>query len=360
MRNRFWIPTAALALCVGPALAQTLSPGYEIARWHDFRPAAISHTFDDNLPNQLAIAVPLFDEFGLKLTLFALTDNASSWARPNWPGMQAAAANGHEIASHTVTHVRLPDVTMDQQRTELRASADSIAARIPEQQGLTLAYPFCVVGDNAMTAEYYIAARGCQGAIERATPADMLNISSIVVGSQGSVQNAAQLNARSDAAVSSGGWAVFLTHGIDNDGGYSPIPSAELRAHVEYLAENQDRFWVETFGNVVRYIRERDAASVVEESADENRLVVQVTDDLDDTIYDHPITLRRALPEGWANVTVTQDGEPVRQRLLDEDGARYVIFDATPDAGDVAIDKADNTGLGDRDGVRPEQPARIG
>lgn len=33
-------------------------------------------------------------------------------------------------------------------------------------------------------------------------------------------------------------YAVYLFHGIDNDGGYSPIESAELRNHLKYLKTN--------------------------------------------------------------------------------------------------------------------------
>jgi hypothetical protein len=33
-------------------------------------------------------------------------------------------------------------------------------------------------------------------------------------------------------------------HPIDNDGGYSPTQSADLRSHLDYIRQHSDRFWV--------------------------------------------------------------------------------------------------------------------
>src|SRR5674476_138000 len=84
-----------------PVCAQ-IAPGYEIAKWHQFKTAAISYTFDDNTSKQLTVAVPLFDKYNYKITLNTVT----GWG-PNWTGLKAASVNGHEIASHTVTHPAL-------------------------------------------------------------------------------------------------------------------------------------------------------------------------------------------------------------------------------------------------------------
>lgn len=136
---------------------------------------------------------------------------------------------------------------------------------------------------------------------------------------------------------------MFLIHGVDNDGGWSPVASAEIRAHLEYLSENRDRFWVETFGNVVRYIRERDAASVTEVSASDVEVVVEVTDPLDDAVYDVPITVRRALPEGWASADVTQGGAAVPSEIVEVGGEAHVQFDVVPDGGPIVLARSGGT-----------------
>lgn len=81
-----------LLLFAGSSAAQTVDAGYEVGTWRGFRPAAVTFTFDDNDRNQLAVAVPMFDAFDFKLTLFALT--STDWRPIDWDGLAAAAARG--------------------------------------------------------------------------------------------------------------------------------------------------------------------------------------------------------------------------------------------------------------------------
>ena len=74
---------------------------YEIAPWHGFKPSAITYSFDDGSPNHLGKVVPLFDKYNLKASFNLITN-----VRNDWDVYKAAAENGHEIASHTVTHSR--------------------------------------------------------------------------------------------------------------------------------------------------------------------------------------------------------------------------------------------------------------
>ncbi len=89
--RRLWFAIAFLLTLSGKCASQTVPAGYQIAAWQGFRSAAISYTFDDNCPNQLAIAVPMFEKFGFKVTLFTVT--SPKWAWPaNWSGLQKAAS----------------------------------------------------------------------------------------------------------------------------------------------------------------------------------------------------------------------------------------------------------------------------
>ena len=59
------------------------------------------------------------------------------------------------------------------------------------------------------------------------------------------------------------------------------------------------KFWVSSFSNVVRYIKERNDVNVIEVSNTGETITVQVTDGLNNTIYNFPVTIRRRLPDGW-------------------------------------------------------------
>ncbi|MEJ2647115.1 MAG: polysaccharide deacetylase family protein, partial [Sedimentisphaerales bacterium] len=130
---------------------------YEVATWKGFRKAAICYTFDDGNSNQFAIALPMFDEFGFKMTLFTVSDWATE--HKNWDALKTAASEGHEVASHTVTHPSLDRLSKERQDIELKNSKEVIEANIPDQNCITIAYPNCRPGDLSICKKYYIAAR---------------------------------------------------------------------------------------------------------------------------------------------------------------------------------------------------------
>jgi oligosaccharide reducing-end xylanase len=327
---------AAFLAAGNAAYSGTVAYPYQVGNWPGFRSAAITYTFDDHCSNQFVIAVPLFNQYGYKLTLYPVPD----WS-PNWTNIENAGAAGHEVGSHTMSHPHLPQLTIEQQTTELVNSQNTVNSHIPSQQCVTLAYPFCEPSDQALTATYYIGARHCQGAIEANTPSNFYQISSIICGSQGQgVQTAADFNTKFASVAASKGWCVFLIHGIDGDGGYSPLQSTALRASVQYLDAHRSTFWVSTFGNVVRYIRERNSVSVTESSNTGNTITLQITDTLNDANYNYPVTIRRPLPAGWESAKVSQNGQPAAMSIIDVNSVKYFMFDAVPDGGNVVLIKA--------------------
>jgi oligosaccharide reducing-end xylanase len=191
-----------------------------------------------------------------------------------------------------------------------------------------------------VAAAYFIAARGCQGFIENRTPENFMSVSSLACGNLSSVNSTVVFNDRADQAVTKGGWLVYLLHGLDDDNSYSPLSSDTLRSSLKYLKANDDKFWVSTFGNVARYIKERDGVSVVETRAEKSQLTLTITDELQNDIFNYPLTIRRVLPEGWKSATVSQNGKPVKYSILELNSVRYIQFYAVPDDGKIVIQKS--------------------
>jgi len=318
--------------CIG--ISQTIDSLYEVATWPGFKQGAVSFTFDDNCANQLSIVMPMFDQFDFKMTFYSVIN----WG-PNWSALQAAASNGHEVGSHTVSHANLGSLTDNQQITELKNSQDVINSHIISQKCLTIAYPNCVEGNPDICSQYYIAARGCSGQIVPKTPPDFMNISSFVCGSQGSVQRASDFENSINAAVSSNGWVVFLIHAIDNESGYSPTNSAEIKIALEYLNQNKEKIWESTFGNVVRYIKERNEVSIKELSVKDSLITFCVNDTLDNSIYNYPLTIRRSLPQGWTSATISQNGKTLNSQVVTINSKNYILFDVIPDSGNIQMEK---------------------
>jgi len=170
-----------------------------------------------------------------------------------------------------------------------------------------------------------------------------MNISSIGCGTEGVAKTAAELNAEAEKAVTLKGWCVFMIHSIDNDTtGYSSLRSKELEDHLNYIAANSGKFWVNTFGNVVRYIKERNAVSLTEQSVKSNRITLQLTDSLDNSIYNYPISIRRPLPARWKIATVTQGKVKLTVRMIRMNPINFIQFDAIPNGGTIVIQREIN------------------
>jgi len=318
--------------------SQSVKAPYEVATWYKFKSAAVSYTFDDGLPNQFDVAVPLFNKYGFKMTLFIITGKVTDWTK-----IKSAAVDGHEIASHTVSHPNLSTLTVNQQRTELEGSSNSINANILSQNGLTIAYPYCVSGKDSIVSRLYFAARGCSGSIESQTPKNFLNISSIICGSNQSVNSVAAFKTKADNVAASKGWLVYLIHAINNDNGYAPLAEEYLEGSLLYLKNNSNKFWVEAFGNVAKYIKERNCVSVVEKSRIDTAITIDVSDTIDNNIFNHPVSIRRSLPENWTSAKALQNGKIITDTVIQMNSTKYIVFNAVPDRGEVVLIKDTTT-----------------
>ncbi|MFN8436043.1 MAG: glycosyl hydrolase family 8 [Cytophagales bacterium] len=325
MKNLYFVCTILL-WSIG-ALAQIPST-YTVGKWKDLKTAAISYTFDDNCSNQIPVAVPMFNTYKYPVTLFTVSQSMN----PNWTNIKNAASQGHEIASHTVTHADLSNSSVTTQDSELKNSQSTINTQVTNQKCVTVAYPNCNIGDLSTIQKYYIAGRTCSGQIISSSPTDFYRLSSIICGSTG-VNTANDMNTRVQSAKSSGGWCVFLMHGIDNDGGYSPLSSSVISSHLTYMNTNNTDYWVGTFGGVVKYIKERNALSLSETTVTSDSLRLTPTDNLDNSIYNFGITVRRQLPTTWSSARVMVNGVLVTSSIVTVNSIKYIQFDVIPDNG---------------------------
>lgn len=309
---------------------------YEIATWKGFSKAVINYTFDDGCPNQFDVAIPMFDQYGFELTIYLVS---SSVPEDKWGVIKQAISNGHEMGSHTVTHPSLAELSLEDQRKELLNSRITIEESTGMKKCHTIAYPFCVHPDLDLCSEYYIAGRDCRGEIEKATPDSYYRISSIGCGDLSSFNSTETITEKMNEAASQNGWCVFLLHGIDNDGGYSPVTSQMLKECLEYLDKNREKYWVTSLLNAVLYAKERDAAVITEKKNKANYITMHITDNLDDSIYNIPLTIRRQLPDNWKNISVRQGGFLLESKVNTENNKRYVVFEAVPDKGEIILSK---------------------
>lgn len=333
--NRYFCAVAVAALlsfaCVLPFSAAT----YTKCNWLDNKTSAVTFTFDDGLSNQFTKMVPILDEFNMKATFYIVTD----WATRDtlWPRLKEIAANGHEIGSHTLTHPTIAGTR------ELAESKRIIEEKIG-MPCLTVAYPYCNFPSDPDTLRaLYISGRVCDGQLVGHYMKDTYNISSIMTGTESGVRTADDIKAKLQTSKSEKKWCVFLIHEIDKGSGYSPTKSAELKTVLRFLKREGGNYWVATFREVSQYISENVATTVTEVAETPDSAVVRLTNNLNDSLYNIPLTIKRSVPDGWTGAVAVQNGDTVKSWI----SGTTLYFNAVPDAGDVVIRPSGTTGVAD-------------
>jgi hypothetical protein len=268
------------------------------------------------------------------MTIFTITggDNTGTWT-----ALDSAFAHGHEIASHSVTH---PTGTMP--ASELGPSQLAIQQNVPGEKCATIAYPNCNTPGDNLVLQYYIAGRNCYAnSINPKSPANwaQINANGFGTGTGGYPNDVTSLNNFANGAATNNGWAVAMHHGIGTDTHSWAVTNLDtLIKHLAYLDQNRAKIWVENFGNVARYIHERDSSKITVKSSSGTSITITVTNNLKkDSIYNFPLSIRTQRPGGWTSVTVKQAGKDVWDSIVTVGTTPYIMFKAVPDAGDVVL-----------------------
>jgi peptidoglycan-N-acetylglucosamine deacetylase len=340
-----WLIGIVLAVVVVQgANAQSEAPTATIARWPGDRVAAISLTFDDAMKTQLENVAPILKKHHLNATFFVMTGKPDwSQRKKEW---QALAADGNEIANHTVNHpCLLKEITPHSQaytpekmEAEVRDAAAEITKTIGSQRGMTFAYPcgnmsFGPVGEQArnqalfMTyvSQYAFAARG-YGAPGVQDP-DNMNVLTVSDLGMTREKDYVGLLEMAEPAVRARNWGVFTFHGVGGE--WLSVDTEALEELAGYL-EQHSEIWTATFGDAVRYIQERLAASVDTTKSGESSLQVRVSWPLERKVYDLPLTLRVELPTSWKQVNAEANGKAVATTIKAGDKGAVALIDVAP------------------------------
>ena len=280
-------------------------------RWRHDVAGAFTITFDDNSLKQSTVVRPILNAHGVHATWFVPTGTVGP---ANLALLQQAAAEGHEVASHSITHGDLTTMDSAGADYELRRSKALIDSLIPGQRCVSFAYPYCTVNDMLarIAARLYSGGRICGGVtVNSPTPGDMQRIIGVGYGSDqayGPTLPSSILNGYVDQAISRRGWMVTFCHEFDG-AGTGWVSSDTFAAHLDYVVSKGEQLYCATFGEVARYIQERRCATVLLKADNGSSRTYTLADTLsDNALYNLPITLLLPLPSGWTTVTVTQNG----------------------------------------------------
>ena len=303
--------------------------GADICLWADDKTAAMSFTVDDISPANTAWWLEMCEQYGgFKVTWFMITSELDNTAGP-WSQCPPLLALGHDVQSHTVHHINSD--------AEYRDSQIAIEQNIPGHKCDVLAYPGGIAAagptDRASAIKYFAAARGASGRINPANQIDYFNtsaMSSVLTTNDPSVPRtdlSSLLN--KDVALYYRGWVIRITHGVYN--------FEDMRPMFEFFAAHKDELWGGTFGEVAKYGQERDTATLTVISNTAERVVMTLTDQMLDSRFNYPLTIKVRINDIWPGVNATQAGAPVESKLIEHGGGRYALVKAVPDQGDILL-----------------------
>ena len=236
------------------------------ATWPNGARAAIVLTYDDAIPSQLDYAIPALDSAGLKGTFFLSNVRQADVER--W---KAAAASGHELANHTLTHPCLAGTFKMPSRQELEHyTPESVLQEVGQQNVLLTALDGRPAHGFAVPCGQTLA--GGTDYLEPLRRSKLVTYSRSVDETDGDLQRdpssfdlmrlpgrgftspagAAQMIEFAEKAAKGGGLAVYVFHGVGGD--YLSVTASDHRRLVDWLAAHRKTYWVATMRDVVERI----------------------------------------------------------------------------------------------------------
>jgi peptidoglycan/xylan/chitin deacetylase (PgdA/CDA1 family) len=253
-------------------------------QWPEGKRAAISLTFDDARRTQITNGIPLLDEYDVKATFYVVPSRLTGIAgsQPAIQGAEAldtlaawraAAANGHEIGNHTLTHPcsgnfsfinderALEGYTLDRMRDELLEANAAIESMLGVRP-VSFAYPcgqkYVGRGRNLksyvpLVAEHFLSGRGWMDEWAN-DPAycDMAQLMAMELDGK----SFEQVKELIDRRLTDGGWLVLAGHEIADDGRQT-TQMATLRALCEYARDPANGLWLDTVEAITRHIHKQ-------------------------------------------------------------------------------------------------------
>ncbi len=339
-----------------------------VTRWAEDRKSAFSFSFDDGFKAQYDNVRPILNSFGFNATYFLLPPFLSDtliWRYGSWPMFLEMHSEGSELGSHSLNHPHLLQLPVGDTLTpntinyELYQSKKMIEARIGNEACITFAYPYAEHDPllDSLTSLYYESARAVGINPNNHTLSGMqwYSLSSYEnIFSEPRIvfeDDLDELNNFTnwiDNSITNGTWGIQLAHEVVpfsqladliSQGAYNPISNEWLVLLCEWLEQKSydNLIWVESIGNIVKYIKERDAHSFQVLSQSNSLIEILLSDNLPNHIYNFPLSAYISIPETWEKVLLKQGNNSVEYESFSLDSMQVILAEIIPDNGIIQL-----------------------
>ena len=263
-----------------------------------------------------------------------------------WEMIKEYASQGHEFASHMVTHPYVAALDEVNLMYELEKSREEILNQLGVKYTFSAECPYGTENERAMEFAHkvYPALRNRMPEpfleeLNRSSRKSAVNPGIEYVQWQRGATTKTPLpmmKAWVDTAASQQNiWLVLVIHGIDGIG-WEALTSESVDEYFRYIKSKEDKLWVATFGDATKYIRERMNATVNSTEREDN-IVIDLTHSLDKSMYDIRLTLKSYVRRSWKEVSVKQGDDVKAIKTEKDDKGTYVMYQAKPNSSEIEI-----------------------
>jgi len=233
--------------------------------------AIICLTYDDGLPSHLSTVLPQLQAAGLKATFFlnaiAGASTAIGEASPAVMGWTTAAANGHELANHTLFHAcpeqlgwpkayAIESYTVERMVLEIKTQNALLALLDPARKTRAFAYPcnnFLIgkVDYGPLMQQHGLVRYGRAGGDRTSVITDFARRDPMKMPSwmveEGTTL--AELVAFAENVKKAGGMGIYQFHGVGAE--FFAISGETHQAFLAYLQQHAGEYRVATFSEAM-------------------------------------------------------------------------------------------------------------
>lgn len=322
-----------------------------VCLWNDDKLSAFTITIDDNYEQDISFWIQLQEKYGFKFTWFVITEAEKKYNVKNWNLFNKLSQKGNAIQGHDDRNwyknkdegIKYPSLRVYNKR--LKRTKNTIGKRIKNQECLTYAYPWGEGNVNEV-AKHFIASRGVIGLLNPADQIDFKQIRSISnphIYLNDSTRNRYILPLLNKTTKLENknyyrGWGS--TH-------FHEVSTLEVQKNtndfLKYLKKKEDKLWVGTFPDIAKYAQEYATHSLKLNSISKNIISFNLTDEMQDEIYNFPLTIKIRLANDWSSFLATQNGKKIKSKIIIYNQNKYALVKAKPDQGQVILKKNINS-----------------
>jgi peptidoglycan/xylan/chitin deacetylase (PgdA/CDA1 family) len=257
----------------------------------------------------------------------------------SWDAFRRYAAQGHEFASHTVSHPYMSALDEANSVYEIETSIREIGEQLGPRHTFSIECPNGI-GDLRLLpylkgrvplSRNWVTDPFMEGILRGDDRDPAASTKEYVQWQRGPLTATpySTMTGWADKTIDHGLWLVMVFHGIEGIG-WEPVPAERLRDYLDYLQQREDRLWIATFQEVAKYARERMSGTVVSNQVG-NGIEVSVRHSLDPKLYDLPLTARTTVPADWTVVRFRQGSEEGWIPIHRAGNEAYVLYRIAPD-----------------------------